>query len=248
MKKKKIIIIGVLVAIIVALISYPLIRGAIIKKKTYEYLNTKECYSKQIESIKVKHSYLNLILNYDEWNIEVKFHIDNNVKYDFTYKNKEIIFRGINDSENEKDYIQQKEDKFNNGELCSPPEGTNIDTKIIEPMKSTSKILIKGYSSFYIDEPELIIKGTITDKKVIDEIVEIMSELIVPTGEYFNCDGNAHYLEMYNADGKLIDTIFVWDKNQAAAIPKSVHSGCTKMSLITKNANELHSIITQNSN
>ena len=119
MKNKKIIIIVILVAIIVALIAYSLIGGAIVKNKTAEYLKeNKGCSTNLIKSIKVKHSYMNLILSYDEWSISVRFTDEPHVEYGFTKKNGEIIFRGVNDNQSEKEFIKEMEDKYNNNELC----------------------------------------------------------------------------------------------------------------------------------
>lgn len=137
-----------------------------------------------------------------------------------------------------------KNDDPNSDKQKENLKGTVLDSKVIESMKKTTKVVIKGYDNKSSSaEPELITIKTITDKGTVDEIVEIISRLVVPEGEGFNCDGNAYYLEMYNNKNDLIDTIYVWNNDQGMAIPKSMLEGCNKMKLSTKDANALYSII-----
>lgn len=56
------------------------------KKKTYKYLENKNCLKAKINSIKVNHSFLNLILFYDESNIKVNLY----EKYEYTFTKKII--------------------------------------------------------------------------------------------------------------------------------------------------------------
>ena len=120
-KRTKIIIIAVLVAIIIALISYKLIGSAIMTNKTREYLNTKECFSKHINGIKVKQSFFNKFLSYDEWYITANLY--GNHEFTFTYKDKQIVLTGLiedNKTLPSKEYYAKVLDDLESGEYCNP--------------------------------------------------------------------------------------------------------------------------------
>ena len=107
--KKKIVFI-VLTVIIIGLISYVLIGGAIIKNKMNDYLIDKGYLTNEIENIKVSHSFINVLLSYNEWNITVKYADEPEVLYFYTYKNKEIVTNGIGGAGAEKDNLKHDTD------------------------------------------------------------------------------------------------------------------------------------------
>ena len=114
-KKTRIVVISIIIVLLI--MAYKIIGSANVKNKTTMFLETKGYVTNDIENIKVEHSFFNGFLSYDEWSISIAFVSEPNVTYSFTYKNKEIIFRGIYDSTKEKEELKELEDKFNNGGL-----------------------------------------------------------------------------------------------------------------------------------
>lgn len=97
-----------------------------IKKKTYEYLETKNCLKKEFYKIKVKHSFLNKVLSYDEWNLNVNLY--GKYEYTFTYKNNEVLLKGINDQEKiSKEEYQELIEKLENGLICKEIEEMTLE-------------------------------------------------------------------------------------------------------------------------
>jgi len=126
-KKTRIIIIIVLAVIIALLLSYKLIGGAIMKSKTRDYLETKGCFAKHIHSIKVKHSFFNKLLSYDEWYIVANLYGSH--EFTFTYRDKEIVLTGIvedNKTLPSKEHYEDLMKKFESGELCNPMEVSEV--------------------------------------------------------------------------------------------------------------------------
>lgn len=119
MKKKNIIsFLVVFIFIGIAIISYQVIAGNDIRNKTYDYLETKGYTNDDISNIKIKHSFINKILSYNEWRIFVEFKSEPNIIFAFTYRNKEIIKVGVSSTPMlDKDEMLEYENKFDNGEL-----------------------------------------------------------------------------------------------------------------------------------
>ena len=117
--KKKIIIICLLTAVIIAgIMFYKFAAGNDIRNKTYDYLETKGYTEDDIADIEIKHSFINKILSYNEWRIFVEFESTPNVIFAFTYRNNEIIKQGVSSTPMlDKDEISEYDNKFNNGEL-----------------------------------------------------------------------------------------------------------------------------------
>lgn len=73
---------------------------------------------KIISEIKIKHSYLNRILSYNEWRISVEFVEEPNVLFWFTYRDGKIIFQGVSSEPMlDKESILDYSERFKNGTL-----------------------------------------------------------------------------------------------------------------------------------
>ena len=135
-KKTKIIIISVLAVILIALIGYKLIGGAIISNKTKEYLKTKECFSKHINSVKVRNSLFNKFMSYDEWNITVNLYGSH--EFTFTYRDKKIVLTGVAGDQktlpSKEDYTKLMQ-KLESGEFCNP-----------KPDSQTKEVIDKAFN------------------------------------------------------------------------------------------------------
>lgn len=119
--KKKVIIISfaIFMTITIGVVTYKIFGTINVKNKTNEFLETKGYYANDVSNINIKHSFFNGFLSYDEWSISVQFVSEPNVFYSFAYKNKKIIFRGVNDSKKDKEELKELEDKFNDGKLTN---------------------------------------------------------------------------------------------------------------------------------
>ena len=117
MKIKKIFA-AALIMIAVALYLNVFVQQKFIKTYTYTELEYRGYTAQDIGEIKIKHSYLNRILSYNEWRISVEFVGEPDVLFWFTYRDDKIIFQGVSsepmlDKEDVLDYSE----KFKNGTL-----------------------------------------------------------------------------------------------------------------------------------
>ena len=96
-KKKKVLIIsGVVLAVIVFALSLNVfIMQKFVKTYTYTELEYRGYTTQDVREIKIKHSYLNRILSYNEWIIFVEFNKKPDILFQFTYRDDKIIFEGV---------------------------------------------------------------------------------------------------------------------------------------------------------
>ena len=119
-KKKKAFIIGVvvLVVIVFALNLNVFVVKKFIKTYTYAELENRGYTAQDVSEIKIKHSYLNRILSYNEWIISVEFKKEPDVLFRFTYRNDKIIFEGVSSEPMlDKEEILDYSERFKNGTL-----------------------------------------------------------------------------------------------------------------------------------
>lgn len=92
MREKKALSISavVLVAIVFALSLNVFVTRKSIKAYTYTELETRGYTPQDVSELKIKHSYLNRILSYDEWIISVEFKKEPNIYFKFTSINEQI--------------------------------------------------------------------------------------------------------------------------------------------------------------
>ena len=119
-KKKKAFIIGVvvLVVIVFALNLNVFVVKKFIKTYTYAELENRGYTAQDVSEIKIKHSYLNRILSYNEWIISVEFKKEPDILFQFTYQDDKIIFEGVSsESMLDKEKILDYSERFKNGTL-----------------------------------------------------------------------------------------------------------------------------------
>ena len=97
--KKKIFIIVTSILVIITLTCSIYVFGGTknVEKLMWEYLENKGYVTEQIENIDVKHSFLNIILSYNEWTIKVQYVDEPNAIYIYTIKDGQIKDAGISD-------------------------------------------------------------------------------------------------------------------------------------------------------
>ncbi len=120
MKKKKTLIISVvvLVVIIFALSMNIFVMQKLIKTYTYTELEYRGYTTQDISEIKIKHSYLNRILSYNEWIISVEFKKEPGILFQFAYRDDKIIFEGVSSEPMlNKEEILDYSERFKNGTL-----------------------------------------------------------------------------------------------------------------------------------
>ena len=96
MKKKMFMIIAIILVVIALSCSVYVFMGAKnAEKLTWEYLEAKGYTAEQIKNIDVNHSFLNIILSYNEWIIKVQYVDEPNAIYSHTIKDGKIVETGV---------------------------------------------------------------------------------------------------------------------------------------------------------
>ena len=111
-------IIIIFVVIIVVLCLNVWVQQKFIKTYTYTELEYRGYTTQDISEVKIKHSYLNRILSYNEWRISVEFEKEPDITFWFTYRDNKTVFQGVSsepmlDKESTLDYSE----RFKNGTL-----------------------------------------------------------------------------------------------------------------------------------
>lgn len=120
MKRKKIIILGIIVLIVIILILYlnVFVQRKFIKTYTYTELEYRGYTAQDISEIKIKHSYLNRLLSYNEWRISVEFEKEPNILFWFTYRDNKIVFQGVSSEPMlDKESVFSYSQRYKNGNL-----------------------------------------------------------------------------------------------------------------------------------
>jgi len=117
MNRKKILA-AVLILVAVVLCLNVIVQQKFIKTYTYTELEYRGYTAQDISEIKIKHSYLNRILSYNEWRISVEFVEEPNVLFWFTYRDDKIVFQGVSSEPMlDKEAVLDYSERFKNGTL-----------------------------------------------------------------------------------------------------------------------------------
>ena len=120
MKRRKMLItiIIIFVVIIVVLCLNVWVQQKFIKTYTYTELEYRGYTTQDISEVKIKHSYMNRILSYNEWRISVEFKNQPDILFWFTYWDNEIIFQGVSsESMLDKESVSDYSERFKDGTL-----------------------------------------------------------------------------------------------------------------------------------
>ena len=111
-------IIIIFVVIIVVLCLNVCVQQKFIKTYTYTELEYRGYTTQDISEVKIKHSYMNRILSYNEWRISVEFKNQPDILFWFTYRDNEIIFQGVSsESMFDKEAVIDYSERFKDGTL-----------------------------------------------------------------------------------------------------------------------------------
>ena len=120
MKRNKIfkIITIILIAVIFVLYFNVFVQQRFIRTYTYTELEYRGYTALDVSELKIKHSYLNRILGYNEWRISVEFEKEPNVLFWFTYRDDKIVFQGVSSEPMlDKDSVLDYSERFKKGTL-----------------------------------------------------------------------------------------------------------------------------------
>lgn len=107
MKKKSIIITAVVIIAIAAIdIAYVSLGAELVEVQTHSYLLDNGYTNADISTIDVKHSFVNLILSYDEWTSIVVFMDDPAIQYHFTWEDNAISSTGVSGEISDKNDVK----------------------------------------------------------------------------------------------------------------------------------------------
>jgi hypothetical protein len=109
MKRKGFYIVaGILAVIVLTCFIYVLAGTKNTEKLMWAYLEDKGYATEEIQSIDVKHSFLNIVLSYNEWSIHVQYSDEPDATYVYTVKNGQIKNSGVTGSVDKED-LKHKE-------------------------------------------------------------------------------------------------------------------------------------------
>lgn len=167
-----------------------------------------------------------------EWEVMRDFELYFAKKYPI-YQSYNIPNTGIyiysHNSSNDIDF-EEIQSKFSNSNL-SDMDGEKIPSKIINKLSETNKIVIQSGDTKI---------GTITNKKSISEILEIITTS-KQYGDVFLVDGHSFDFLMFNDKNELIDTVYIW-RDWERLVPKSIEGGYY---LITNKNYDLREIVSR---
>ena len=109
MNKKRIYIaVGILAVIVPSCFLYVYAGTKKTEKLMREYLNNQGYTAEEIQEIEVNHSFLNIVLSYNEWTIQVRYTDEPDAIYIYTNKHGQIIDSGVTGSV-DKEELKHKE-------------------------------------------------------------------------------------------------------------------------------------------
>lgn len=103
MKRKGIILAVIMIVIILSCSIYVFAGIKKAEKLMWEYLGEKGYTTTEIQSTDVNHSFLNIILSYNEWNIAVVYSDEPTSIYSYHIKNGSIVEGGVSGTTNKED-------------------------------------------------------------------------------------------------------------------------------------------------
>ena len=85
---------------------------------TYTELEYRGYAAQDVSEMRIKHSYLNRLLSYNEWRISVEFEKVPNILFWFTYRDGKIVFQGVSSEPMlDKESVLDYSERFKNGTL-----------------------------------------------------------------------------------------------------------------------------------
>ena len=92
---KNIVSIIIACALLITMGGYVIIGSSNVEKKAWDYLEIKGYQEEKIQSLEVTHSFLNVILSYDEWKIKVVYADEPTSTYSYRIVDGKIVEGGV---------------------------------------------------------------------------------------------------------------------------------------------------------
>jgi len=86
---------GILLALVLVCVFYVTVGSIRIEELMWDYLERQSCTEADIERLKVRHSFVNLLLSYKEWSIEVVYRDEPGSIYYYTVRDGAIRSAGV---------------------------------------------------------------------------------------------------------------------------------------------------------
>ena len=115
MHKKMITVISLICIITSLLVLNISVNRKIIYRNTVEEIVRQGYSESDIKNIEIHHSYINILLSYNEWRIAVEFIKVEDASFWFTYKKGKILYQGVNSPD--KDITISYDKQYKNGTL-----------------------------------------------------------------------------------------------------------------------------------
>lgn len=100
--------VGILAVIVLTCFIYVFAGTKNAEKRMWSYLKDKGYTTEEIQSIDVNHSFINVILSYNEWSIHIRYVDEPDAVYSYTVKNGQIKEAGVSGSVDKED-LKHKE-------------------------------------------------------------------------------------------------------------------------------------------
>lgn len=104
MKRKRLsLVVSILAIIVLTCFIYVFIGTKNAERLMWKYLEDKTYSTEDVQSIDINHSFLNIILSYNEWAIHVRYADEPDAIYLYTIKNGQIQDTGVSGSVDKED-------------------------------------------------------------------------------------------------------------------------------------------------
>lgn len=100
---KNIVSIIIACALLITMGGYVIIGSSNVEKKAWDYLESKGYQEEEIQSLEVTHSFLNVILSYDEWKIKVVYADEPTSTYSYRIVDGKIVEGGVSGTTDKED-------------------------------------------------------------------------------------------------------------------------------------------------
>lgn len=100
---KNIVSIIIVCALLITMGGYVIIGSSNVEKKAWDYLKCKGYQEEEIQRLEVTHSFLNVILSYDEWKIKVVYSDEPTSTYSYRIVDGKIVEGGVSGATDKED-------------------------------------------------------------------------------------------------------------------------------------------------
>lgn len=178
-KKKTVLIVcgSLFVAVILCVCLYVGIRSNQIKNEMWDYLKANNYAETEIKSVDVKHSFMNALLSYNEWTVDVVFEDEPTSVYKYTVKEGSIVQSGVSGTTDKEDLKHLDVDKLIYGDINRTEEPDEYPPLDIIPGADLDEPgeLMESITVEYLGAGQ--IKKWSVSSELIDDVMEWYADL-----------------------------------------------------------------------